>query len=251
MTRRPLRFVAALLVAVLIASPVRARAQAYDYLVYDDSNWYQAVLQFFQMLEQARILARQARRLPLDMVTRYRGTSVDWSLHSIDARLQYAQRILGALNTGDRTGTAYRQRGNRYVGSCLRGKCTMQLVVRLATRRVTGRQRYGDHAVRICPHATGTAHLVYDVGLAYPVTSGLQERAENLFRCGERPAPGSASPPVDAGTGRESGEYETGAQKRTRTSTVLPPLGPEPSASTNFAIWAAARIIAAKADLRQ
>ena len=32
-----------------------------------------------------------------------------------------------------------------------------------------------------------------------------------------------------------------GAQERTRTSTVLPPPGPEPGASTNFATWASLR----------
>ena len=32
--------------------------------------------------------------------------------------------------------------------------------------------------------------------------------------------------------------YEIGAQEKTRTSTMLPSLGPEPSASTNSATWA-------------
>lgn len=107
MTRRPLRLIIAFLIAVTLAAPVRVRAQGFP--VYDASNWYQALLQVTQMVEQVRIMLRQARRLPLDMVTRYRGYSVNWSLHDIDARLQYAQRILGALNTGDRAGTAYRQ----------------------------------------------------------------------------------------------------------------------------------------------
>src|SRR5579864_1574751 len=39
-------------------------------------------------------------------------------------------------------------------------------------------------------------------------------------------------------TARRRFSFESGAQERTRTSTVLPPPGPEPGASTNSATWA-------------
>lgn len=109
MKRRLMRITAVLLALVMLSSPVPARAQAYDYLVYDPSNWFQAVLQLVQMFEQLRFLVRQARRLPFDMVTRYHGHSVDWTVHDLEAGLLYGRRILSALNVGDPTGRAYRQ----------------------------------------------------------------------------------------------------------------------------------------------
>jgi hypothetical protein len=114
MKRRFVRIVAAVLAVVMLstAAPRPARAQVYDFLVYDDANWYQALLQLIQFIEQFRFLLRQARRLPFDMVTRYHGHSVDWTLHDLESGLLYAQRILMALNMGDPTGAAYRQAVN-------------------------------------------------------------------------------------------------------------------------------------------
>ena len=107
MKRWRARLTAAILVGVMLsATPVRVRAQI---PVFDYANWYQAALQLVQFVEQLRFWLRQARRLPIDMASRYHGHSVDWNLHDLQAGLLYAQRILGALNTGDKTGAAYRQ----------------------------------------------------------------------------------------------------------------------------------------------
>jgi hypothetical protein len=108
MTRRVKRPIAALLVVAILAcfSVKPAHAQI---PVYDAANWFQAVLQLARVIEQLRFWLRQAQRIPINMVARYHGHSVDWNLHDLQAGLLYAQRILGALNTGDPTGTAYRQ----------------------------------------------------------------------------------------------------------------------------------------------
>ena len=111
MKRRLVRLTAMLLAVVMLSTsaPAPARAQAYDYLVYDESNWWEAVAQVSALVQQILHMIRQARRLPFDMVARYHGHSVDWTFHDLEAGLLYAQRILAALNDGDPTGAAYRQ----------------------------------------------------------------------------------------------------------------------------------------------
>lgn len=114
MKRRLVRLTAILLAVVMLSTsaPAPARAQAYDYLVYDESNWWEAVAQVSALVQQILHMIRQARRLPFDMLARYHGHSIDWAFHDLESGLLYAQRILGALNLGDPTGTAYRQSVN-------------------------------------------------------------------------------------------------------------------------------------------
>jgi hypothetical protein len=111
MKRRFVRVVAMLLAVVMLSTsaPAPARAQAYDYLVYDESNWWEAVAQVSALVQQILHMIRQARRLPFDMLARYHGHSIDWTFHDLESGLLYAQRILDALNQGDPTRTAYRQ----------------------------------------------------------------------------------------------------------------------------------------------
>jgi hypothetical protein len=109
MNRRLTRLAAAVLLAVVtLSSFAPVRAASYDYLVYDDSNWYEAYLQLLALVEQIRIWINQAKRLPVDMANRYRVVSPTWPLYDL-AGLRYAQPILNALNVGDLLGTGYRQ----------------------------------------------------------------------------------------------------------------------------------------------
>jgi hypothetical protein len=102
------RAAAAGLAVAMLSVPAPGRAQAYDYLVYDQANWYQALLQLFQIVEQFRLMLKQAQRLPGDMASRYRVLSPPWPLYDVTG-LRYAQPILNALNLGDLAGSGYRQ----------------------------------------------------------------------------------------------------------------------------------------------
>lgn len=91
------------IVAVLSASTLEAQ-----FVVFDPSNYAQAVLQVLNLVRQYEWMLRQAQRLPIDMAARYHGHSVDWTKHEL-ANLVYAQQLLEALNLGDPTGEAYRR----------------------------------------------------------------------------------------------------------------------------------------------
>jgi hypothetical protein len=103
MKRLASRAAMAVLVVVLSATSLHAQ-----FVVFDPSNFEQAVLQVLNLVRQYEWMLRQAQRLPIDMAARYHGHSVDWTKHEL-ANLRYAQQLLQALNEGDPTGDAYRQ----------------------------------------------------------------------------------------------------------------------------------------------
>lgn len=90
-------------VVAVMASPLRAQ-----WVVYDPANYIEAVAQFEQMLQHYQFLLSQARRVPVDIASRYHAHSLDWTYHDVTSGLFYAQPLLTALNEGDSRGMAYR-----------------------------------------------------------------------------------------------------------------------------------------------
>jgi hypothetical protein len=104
MTRRLARLVAVTLLLVVWAPPARAQ-----FVVFDPSNYAEAILQVQQLIRQYLFLIDQAQRVPVDIATRYHAHSLDWTYHDLSNGALYAQQILRALNEGDLSGAAYRQ----------------------------------------------------------------------------------------------------------------------------------------------
>jgi hypothetical protein len=103
---KQLRRVAAISVVLalaVVAVPLKAQLA-----VYDPANYLEAVAQYEQMIRQYEFLIQQAKRLPVNLETRYHAHSIDWTYHDLDAGLLYARPMLAALNEGDVTGAAYR-----------------------------------------------------------------------------------------------------------------------------------------------
>jgi len=103
MNTRLLRIGLSAVVVAACAIPVTAQ-----FVVYDPSNYLEAVAQYEQMLQHYQFLLKQARRVPVDIASRYHAHSIDWMNHGIGADLQYVGPLLAALNNGDPSGAAYR-----------------------------------------------------------------------------------------------------------------------------------------------
>src|SRR6188768_539809 len=103
MTRR--KGMVVLLVAMVACWAPAARAQ---FVVFDPTNYVQAILQVQQLIKQYLFLIEQARRVPVDIETRYHAHSQDWTFHNLTGGTLYARPLLQALNEGDVSGAAYR-----------------------------------------------------------------------------------------------------------------------------------------------
>lgn len=149
------RLTAVTLAATLWAAVVTRQVHA-QFIVYDPTNYLEAVAQVEQLLRQYQFLVRQARRVPVDLATRYHAHSLEWTAHNLGAGLVYARNLLAALNEGDATGRAYRgtvvplDLPNDVVGR-------MPEAMQRRLRSVYGMLEWVDSANQLAVDQTGTA----------------------------------------------------------------------------------------------
>ena len=94
--------VSAIVMIALLSTAVRAQ-----FVVYDPTNYFQALTRYAQLLEQYRFWIAQARRLPLNLAVRYRLQPIRWSTYGDSRSTPYAEALLSALNIGDPNGGLY------------------------------------------------------------------------------------------------------------------------------------------------
>jgi len=154
--RKPLLRVGGISVVLALAVvTVPLKAQ---FVVYDPTNYIEAVLQYEQILRQYEFLIQQARRVPVDLATRYHAHSIDWTYHDLTAGLLYAQPLLAALNEGDVTGAAYRGVIDPLdVPTDVLGRMPAEMRRRLATAYST--IELADSITRLAIDQTGTARV--------------------------------------------------------------------------------------------
>jgi hypothetical protein len=99
------RLLRSCVLAIVITALVSTAATA-QFVVYDPTNYFQALTRYAQLLTQYRFWVAQARRLPVDLASRYRLLPVRWQVHD-SGTYTYAQPILSGLNVGDLTGNLY------------------------------------------------------------------------------------------------------------------------------------------------
>lgn len=101
MRHRLARLVGVVLMVGLLGPSARAQ-----FVVFDPSNYAEAILQVEQLIKEYLFLLDQARRLPVDMASRYYLYTPGWAPHDLGSF--YADAFIGALNDGDPSGAGYR-----------------------------------------------------------------------------------------------------------------------------------------------
>jgi hypothetical protein len=107
MRRRFLALIASLVVVAALSNPARAQ-----FVVFDPSNYAEAIAQVVQLIKEYEFLIQQAQRLPVDMYARYHLYTPGWPSHDLQS-VFYAGALLNALNNGDPGGASYRSTADR------------------------------------------------------------------------------------------------------------------------------------------